>query len=75
MTVYKPIKKLAERSAELAIQMAKGEEIETDRTINNDKIDVPSILLEPIAVNKDNIDETVIADGFHSREDVYENVN
>jgi len=74
MTVYKPIKNLAETAAELAVKLAKGEEIQTDKTVNNGKIDVPSVLLEPIAVDKSNIDATVIADGFHSREDVYKNV-
>lgn len=74
MTVYKPIKNLAETSAELAIQLAKGESIETNSTVNNDKIEVPSILLDPVAVNKNNIDDTIIADGFHSEEDVYRNV-
>ncbi len=74
MTVYKPIRDLARNSAELAVKMAKGEEIATDTTVNNAKIDVPSILLDPIAVTKDNIDDTIIADGFHSEEDVYKNV-
>lgn len=73
MTVYKPIVKLAETSAELAIKMAKGEEVNADKLVNNAKIDVPSILLDPISVNADNMDETVIADGFHSKEDVYKN--
>jgi D-xylose transport system substrate-binding protein len=73
MTVYKPIKNLAIKAAESVIKMAKGETVETNATVNNGKIDVPSILLEPIGVNKDNIDETVIADGFHSKEDVYKN--
>ncbi|XEC93375.1 D-xylose ABC transporter substrate-binding protein [Paenibacillus tarimensis] len=73
MTVYKPIKNLAEQAAELAIKLANGEEISTDKVVNNGKIDVPSILLEPIAVNKDNIDDTIIKDGFHSKEDVYKN--
>lgn len=74
MTVYKPIRELARASAELAVKLAKGEEIETDSKVNNEKIDVPSILLDPIAVNKDNIDDTIIADGFHTKEDVYKNV-
>ncbi|WP_058308161.1 D-xylose ABC transporter substrate-binding protein [Gracilibacillus massiliensis] len=73
MTVYKPIRDLAERVAELAVQMANGEEIETSTTVNNGQIDVPSILLDPIAVTKENIDDTIIADGFHSEEDVYQN--
>ncbi|MFC4809462.1 D-xylose ABC transporter substrate-binding protein [Paenibacillus sp. GCM10023250] len=74
MTVYKPIRKLAETAAELAVRMAKGERVSTDRTVFNKKIDVPAILLEPIAVNRSNIDATIIADGFHSREDVYRHV-
>jgi len=74
MTVYKPIEKLAETAADLAVKMAKGEAIYADKTVNNRKIDVPSILLEPIAVDQSNIDATIIADGFHKREDVYKNV-
>jgi len=73
MTVYKPIKALAETAAELAIKLAKDEDVAADKTVNNGKIDVPSILLDPIAVTKDNIDATIIADGFHSKEDVYKN--
>ncbi|RKP45860.1 D-xylose ABC transporter substrate-binding protein [Cohnella endophytica] len=74
MTVYKPIKALAEKAAELAVKLAQGESVDADRKLNNGKIEVPSVLLEPIAVNKSNIDETIIADGFHSRADVYKNV-
>lgn len=74
MTVYKPIKKLAETAAEIAVRMAKGERVSTAKTVFNKKIDVPAILLEPIAVNRANIDATIIADGFHSRADVYRNV-
>ncbi|WP_186438307.1 D-xylose ABC transporter substrate-binding protein [Cohnella terricola] len=73
MTVYKPIKAIAEKAAELAVKMAKGEDVSADKTVNNGKIDVPSILLDPISVDKSNIDSTVIADGFHSKDDVYKN--
>ncbi len=71
MTVYKPVKNLATRAAEVAVAMGKGEKPETNANINNGRIDVPSILLEPISVDKSNIDETVIKDGFQKREDVY----
>jgi len=71
MTVYKPVKKLAEKAAELAVALAKGQTVQADQKLNNGKIDVPSILLEPIAVTKDNIDQTVVADGFHKKEDIY----
>ncbi len=73
MTVYKPVSKLAARAAEAAVALAKKEKLETNGKVNNGKIDVPSILLEPISVDKSNLDETVIKDGFQKREDVYKN--
>jgi D-xylose transport system substrate-binding protein len=72
MTVYKPVSQLAARAAEVAVAMAKREKITSDRTVNNGVIDVPSILIEPIPIDKNNVDE-VIKDGFHKREDVYKN--
>lgn len=71
MTVYKPVSKLATKAAEAAVSLAKGEKVETNGKVNNGKIDVPSILLEPVTVDKSNLDETVIKDGFQKREDVY----
>jgi D-xylose transport system substrate-binding protein len=71
MTVYKPIKLLAQTAAEAAIKLAKGEAVDAPEKVNNGKVDVASILLDPIAVTKKNIDTTVIADGFHKKEDVY----
>ncbi|GGA44276.1 D-xylose ABC transporter substrate-binding protein [Paenibacillus physcomitrellae] len=73
MTVYKPINLIATTAAEMAVSAAKGEEVKADKTVNNGKIDVPSVLLDPIAVNKDNLD-VVIKDGFHKLEEVYKNV-
>jgi D-xylose transport system substrate-binding protein len=74
MTVYKPIKPLATRAAEAAVGMAKGEKPQTNATIPNGKKDVPSILLDPIAVDKNNVVDTVIKDGYQKLEDVYKNV-
>ena len=74
MTVYKPIQDIAEKNAEVAVQLAEGKEVETEDTVNNGSTDVPFIKLDPIKVSQDNLVDTVIADGFHSFEDVYENV-
>lgn len=71
MTIYKPIKTLAYEAARAAIKMAEGETITTNRKMNNGKLEIPSLLLAPIAVDKNNIDDTIIADGFHLREEVY----
>ena len=40
------------------------------QSINNGETDLPYIALEPIAVTKDNIEETVIADGFRTWDEV-----
>ena len=37
---------------------------------NNKSIDVPSVLLVPVAVTKANIATTVIADGFWTKTDI-----
>lgn len=74
MTVYKPINAIATKAAEMAVALAKGETVQADKKVNNGKIDVPSILLDPISVNKDNLADTVIKDGFHKVEDVFKNV-
>ncbi|MER2059234.1 MAG: D-xylose ABC transporter substrate-binding protein [Niallia sp.] len=71
MTVYKPIKALAEEVAQIAVQMANGEMIPVENKVNNGKIEVPTILLSPVAVTKENMDETIIKDDFHSKEEVY----
>lgn len=71
MTVYKPLRSLARLAADSAITLASGERVDTMTTINNGKKDVPVLLLEPLTVDKDNMDATVIRDGYQKREDVY----
>ncbi len=71
MTVYKPISKLAPAAVEAAIALAKKQPSGATRTVNNGRIDVPSILIEPIQVDKNNIEETVVKDGFQSREKIF----
>jgi D-xylose transport system substrate-binding protein len=74
MTVYKPIAPLARKAAEAAVALAKGEPVETNGSVNNGSKNVPSILLNPIVVDRANLPETVIKDGFLRLEDVYRNV-
>ncbi|WP_413529657.1 D-xylose ABC transporter substrate-binding protein [Rahnella inusitata] len=70
MTVYKPITKLANDAAEIAVQLGKGETPKSNATLNNGKKEVPSFLLTPIPVDKNNIESTVVADGFHKKTDL-----
>lgn len=76
MTVYKPIIPLASQAVEAAIKLAKHEPL-TTTPFKNDSIggkEVPSILLEVTVVDKDNLMQTVIKDGYAKFEDVYRNV-
>ena len=72
MTVYKAIKAQAEAAAALAIALVNGDDTSALVTgaVNNGTNDVPSVLLVPVAVTADNIEETVIADGFRTWEEI-----
>lgn len=70
MTVYKPISKLADEAADIAVQLGKGEQPKTNATLNNGNKEVASWLLTPIPVDKTNIESTIIADGFHKKADI-----
>ncbi len=74
ITVYKPLKSIANKAAEMAVEIAQGREIETNNVVNNGIKEVPSYLLDVVAVTKENMMDTVIKDGFHTFEEVYANV-
>jgi D-xylose transport system substrate-binding protein len=71
MTIYKPLKVLATKAAEAAVAMAKSKPIIASQTINNGKVDVPTVFNPVYAVTKDNLRSTVIKEGFHSEAEVY----
>jgi D-xylose transport system substrate-binding protein len=67
MSVYKPIKREAEAAAELAVALIRNQPPlagTVNGKIANGKKDVPAILLTPISVSKENVKETIFADGF-----------
>ncbi len=72
LTVYKSIKQIAGASVELAEKLAQNKKISNATgKINNGRKDVPTIFLKPVAVTKENIRQTVIADGFYTEQQVY----
>lgn len=71
MTIYKPIEKLAEATIEMAIKLVKKEPLNVEEYINDGRYDVKYYVLDPTAVDKENIDETIIRDGFHIKEEIY----
>ena len=72
MTVYKPLRVLARTAAEVAVRMARKEPLGVPtEPVANGKIDVPSVLVECVSVDRDNLMQAIVADGFHKQEDVY----
>lgn len=71
MTIFKDTRELGVQAIQNAIKLANGESIETNGKTNNGKMDVPSILLAPVVVTKDNIDQILINSGYLKKEDVY----
>ncbi len=70
MTVYKAIQPEAYAAAQLAYDLLTKTPVPAaltnSQTVNNGKMDVPSILLTPVAVTQANIKDTVVKDGFWS---------
>jgi len=67
MTVYKAIKPEAEQAAQMAVDLVNGRKppasLVKDK-VDNGQLQVPSVLLTPVAVTKDNVKDTIIKDGF-----------
>jgi D-xylose transport system substrate-binding protein len=77
MTIYKPIIPLASGAVDAAIKLAKKEPLTGTTMFKNDSLqgkEVPAILLEAAVVDKNNLMDTVIKDGYATYEDVYKNV-
>jgi D-xylose transport system substrate-binding protein len=73
MTVYKAIKPEAEAAAQLAIALANGQGAPgglVNGKVDNGMKQVDSVLLDPTAVTKENINDTVIKDGFYQADQV-----
>jgi len=71
MSIYKPVQALAKRAAEVAVALATGKPVIAKDELDNGKRKVPTILLDVVTVTKDNVDATVVKDGFHTREEIY----
>jgi D-xylose transport system substrate-binding protein len=70
MTVYKAVKKEADAAANVAIALAKGQTPNAPAQTKNGSVQTPSVLLNPVAVTKSNIKDTVIKDGFLTKKDI-----
>ena len=73
MTVYKAISKEAKATAQLVAALSNGTDtaaLITNQTKNQFGTKIPSILETPVEVTRDNIRETVLADGFVTQDEI-----
>lgn len=69
MTVYKAVRAEAEAAAELAIAVIAGDTAAADALADQDLDGTPSLLLEPVAIFRDNVQD-VVADEYTTAENL-----
>jgi len=74
MTVYKPIVRMAQDAAEVAVKMGKGEKFNGNVLINDGLYEVPALREYSTEVTKANMVEIVVKSNFHRIEDIYRNI-
>jgi D-xylose transport system substrate-binding protein len=74
ISVYKSPKKLGYSVAELAVKLASKSDEELNFSVNdsvyNGRINVPSILFDPVVITNSNMEEKLFSDGLVKREDL-----
>jgi D-xylose transport system substrate-binding protein len=74
MTVYKPIKPLADNAAALAVAVVNGEDAANADVINGEEDNgmeqVPTAITDTIPVFEDNVADTVVKDGYWTADDI-----
>lgn len=70
MTIFKDTRALGEKAIEMAVMLANGENIETNGAVDNGKKEVPSVLLTPEIVTKDNLKAVLVDGGYISEDDL-----
>ncbi|GAA2630425.1 substrate-binding domain-containing protein [Dactylosporangium fulvum] len=74
MTVYKSIRAEATAAAKIAVALAKGDTAGaaqlTTSTVDNGTGKVPAVLLDPVAVTRENIADVVIKDGYTTKDKI-----
>jgi D-xylose transport system substrate-binding protein len=73
MTIYKPVKKMAVLTAEIAVNLSKHKKVNQyfKNTLFNGSINVPSTFMDVVTVDATNIKSTVIADGFYTESEIF----
>jgi D-xylose transport system substrate-binding protein len=74
MTIQKDVRAEAERAAELAVKLTRGERPTVKTKISNGKRDVPSLFVGAITITRDNLQAEVIDAGLYSLSEVCSDV-
>lgn len=70
--ILKPLKEMASVTSEIAVSLALDKPLKLKFTHESNGIAlVNSIVLDPVVVNKNNIEKTVVASGFQSAEELH----
>jgi D-xylose transport system substrate-binding protein len=72
-TVYQPLKDIAGKSAEIAVDLVQGKKVPPSlvpQKTDNGAGQVPSALVPTLSVDKSNVADTVIKDGFLKPSDI-----
>lgn len=70
MTIYLDIRSEAEKAAELAVAVVRGEKPDAPAKADNGTAQIPAFLLDPIPVTADKVNGTIVKDGFYSAADL-----
>ena len=73
LTIFKPIRVLAERAVLFASGLMGDIPFIFISEVNNGKVNVQSLILIPVPVGKNNLENTVIREGFHTKEEIFGN--
>ncbi len=73
MSVFKSYPTEASVAGEMAVRLAKGESLDSvakDKVSSDSAKDVPSLLVPVVSLTKDNINDTVIKEGFYTSAEI-----
>lgn len=70
LAVHKTVKNIAYKTADVVFQLVNNQATAPNSYINNGRMDVPSIVLDPVIIDKNNIEQLIFDEGFIKKEDV-----
>ncbi len=75
MTVFKDVRMLAKKTVDIADQILRGETLpQSDAVYDNWVMEVPTYLLEPKVVTRENWGQILVESGYYSRDEVLDTI-